>query len=368
MPPHPVDALVHTGPHYAPDATYGVVRGVGADDLAAAGVQILMTNALHLMMKPGLSTVRALGGAKRLLAWDRVLATDSGGFQALSLIRENSKYGRIEEDGLVFVPEGANKRVLLSPRKSIQNQLRLGPDLLFCLDDCTHSADSRAEQEKSVRRTLAWAQGCRHTFDELCNAKGLTQETRPRLFAIVQGGRDEALRRSCAQGLLEIGFDGYGFGGWPLDTDGNLLEDMLMLTRELIPDRFPMHALGVGHPASIVKCTQMGYALFDSALPTRDARRGRLYVMQTKHPDLSKPHREWLDICYLQDSRHMKMSQPLDPECQGVCCQRYSTSALHHLFRLEDPLFARLATIHNLSQMTRLCALLRIPTGVSVPS
>lgn len=361
MPSHPVDALINSGPHYAPDATYGVVRAVGADDLAAAGVQILMTNALHLMMKPGLSTIRTMGGAKRLLGWDGVLATDSGGFQALSLIRENRKYGRIEEDGLVFFPEGARKRVLLSPEKSIQNQLRLEPDILFCLDDCTHSGDSRTEQVNSVRRTLAWAHACRHTFNELCDAKGLMPETRPRLFAVVQGGRDEALRRNCAQGLLEIGFDGYGFGGWPLDADGSLLEDILMLTRELIPERFPMHGLGVGHPASIVKCTRMGYALFDSALPTRDARRGRLYVLQTSRPDLSRPHREWLDICYLQDEGNMKISQPLDPACQGVCCQRYSTSALHHLFRIKDPLFARLATIHNLRQMMRLCALLRRP-------
>jgi queuine tRNA-ribosyltransferase len=172
-----------------------------------------------------------------------------------------------------------------------------------------------------------------------------------------------ALRRACAQGLLEIGFDGYGFGGWPLDSDGNLLEDMLSLTRELIPTKYPMHGLGVGHPGSIVKCNRMGYALFDSALPTRDARRGRLYVFGSRDPDFSRPHKEWLYTCYLQDERYMKVSEPLDANCVGLCCQRYSTSALHHLFRIEDPLFLRLATIHNLSQMTRLCRSLRAPAG-----
>jgi queuine tRNA-ribosyltransferase len=328
------------------------VRAVGVDDLAAAGVRVVMTNALHLRQRPGMTTIAALGGAKRFIGWDGPLMADSGGFQALSLIRENARYGRIDADGLIFTPEGRDKRLLLTPEKSIESQMRLGADVLFCLDDCTHAEDSQAEQEASVARTLAWAKRCRAAFDEQCARRRL--DARPLLFAAVQGGRDPELRRRCAEGLLAIGFDGYGFGGWPLDSDGALLEDMLALTRELIGDAFPMHALGVGHPGSVTRCTAMGYRLFDSALPTRDARRGRLYSFAGLEPDLSAPHRDWLRTLYLQDEMHMKAAGPLDESCTALCCTRYSTGYLRHLFRIEDPLFFRLATIHNLAFMTRL--------------
>lgn len=356
--------LAARGPHFAPDATYGAVRAVGSDELADLGIQLIMTNAFHLMLKPGISTLTALGGAKGMTGWNGLLATDSGGFQTLSLIRENSKYGKIEDDGLVFIPEGGRDRILLSPEKSIQNQLRLGGDIMFCLDDCTYPASDEREQEVSVRRTLAWAKACRKTFDEIVARRPQTKP-RPSLFAVVQGGRNLELRRRCAEGLLEIGFDGFGFGGWPLDADGNLVADMLEFTRECIPDRFPMHALGVGHPASISLCSHMGYAFFDSALPTRDGRRGRLYSFRSENPDLRRPGREWFRMHYLQDDIYMKSSKPISTECQAACCRHYSAGYLHHLFRIDDPLYLRLGTLHNLDFMMRLGRLLASQKDVS---
>lgn len=347
------------GPHFMPDATYGVVRGTGADDLERAGIRIVMTNAYHLMLRPGITTLKALGGVKKFLGWSGVVATDSGGFQAFSLIRQNSRCGRIHDGGLTITPEGATDKILLTPDKAIQNQLRLGGDILFCLDDCTHPNDTQAEQELSVRRTVKWARGCKVAFDRGLAGRSVDDARRPRLFAVVQGGRTPALRQACAEELLGMGFDGFGFGGWPIDEDGNLVQDMLELTRQLIPKEYPMHALGVGHPVSIMACARMGYDLFDSALPTRDARRGRLYAFRGE-PALHANPAEGIEMVYIQDDRHMKEERPLSPDCPGVCCARYSRGYLQHLWRVEDSLFARLATIHNLTFMRRLTDLLRV--------
>jgi queuine tRNA-ribosyltransferase len=351
-------SLLGAGPHFMPDATYGVVRATGADDLERAGVQIVMTNAFHLMLRPGMSTLRALGGAKAFLGWKGPLATDSGGFQAYSLIRENRKYGRIDDRGLTFLPAGNRDKLLLGPEKAIQNQLRLGSDILFCLDDCTHPDDSAGEQEKSVRRTIAWARACKVAFTKALAQSKQLKQAKPLLFGVLQGGRDPSLRRICAEALVEIGFDGFGYGGWPIDDQGNLMRDMLQLSRELVPPQFAMHALGVGHPGSVVTCARLGYKFFDSALPTRDARRGRLYCFTRESPELGSELKDWMDFLYIQDERHIKDSRPLSEFCTGPCCARYSRGYLQHLNRIEDVLYPRLATIHNLLFMRRLTELL----------
>jgi queuine tRNA-ribosyltransferase len=347
-------------PHFMPDATYGTVRATGADDLERADIRIVMTNSFHLMMRPGISAVRSLGGVKAFLGWNKVVATDSGGFQAYSLIRQNPRYGRVTAEGLTFVPENDSKKLLLTPEKVILNQLRLGSDILFCLDDCTHPDDAASEQQVSVERTISWGRDCKAAFERLIERRG--EGERPRLFGVVQGGRDPALRRRCAEELLAIGFDGFGYGGWPIDAEGELLHDVLALTRELIPRQFPMHALGVGHPESIVKCARLGYQLFDSALPTRDARRGRLYTFAGA-PHIASELRDWFQHVYIEDERYARDHRPLSEACPGICCTRYSRGYLRHLKVIEDGLFNRLATLHNLTFMSQLTALLRRPAG-----
>ena len=351
--------VLRDAPLFLPDATYGVVRATDAADLEAAGVRMLMVSAFHLMRRPGTSTIRALGGIKAMMGWRGPVAADSGGFQAYSLIRENSRYGRITDEGLMFTPEDSDKTIRLTPRRSIEAQMRIGADLLFCLDDCTHPRESAVEQAGSVRRTVAWARECKIEFARAMATRRPPPDPAPRLFAVIQGGREEKLRRECAQALLEIGFDGFAYGGWPLDEEGALLEDMLALTRALVPPGVPLHALGIGHPASVAACARMGYTTFDSALPTRDARRGRLYVWRDATPDFAGSAKDWFAIAYMQDEIHLKRDAPLSATCQGLCCRRYSTGYLHHLFKINDALFARLATIHNLNFMTQLMAVLR---------
>jgi queuine tRNA-ribosyltransferase len=168
------------------------------------------------------------------------------------------------------------------------------------------------------------------------------------------------LRKQCAEALLEIGFDGFGFGGWPLDNKGQLLTDIITYTRELVPPRLPMHALGIGHPANVLECARMGYDIFDSAMPTRDARHSRLYVFTT--PDsLPAPGatEKWFSYLYINDDKAIKNNGPISPYCDCLCCSRYSVAYLHHLFKIDDSLFLRLATIHNLRFMIQLVERLR---------
>lgn len=338
-------------PAFLPDATLGVVRAVDSSDLEACGIQAVVMNTFHLMQRPGSSTIQALGGLHAMSGWPHPIVTDSGGFQVYSLIRENSRYGRLSDRGISFQPDGAARKFQLTPEKSVQLQLAYGADVVICLDDCTHADAPLDVQEESVRRTIDWARRGKREFERIMAQKALGGSERPLLFAVVQGGGSRELRRRCAESLLEIGFDGYGYGGWPLDVAGNLLCDMLAYTRELIPPELPMHALGVGHPTSVAECTRMGYRLFDSALPTRDARHGRLYVLGPVPGQVS--------YVYINDSRHIKADAPVDGLCDGLCCARYSLGYLHHLFKIGDSLFLRLATIHNLRAMARLTAGLR---------
>lgn len=351
-------------PAYLPDATYGVVRGVDAQDLLACEVDGLVMNTFHLMQRPGSGAVQALGGLHRMSGWPRPIVTDSGGFQAYSLIRQNPKAGSLQERGIYFYPEGSTRKIQLSPEKSIQLQMSFGADVVICLDDCTHVADSRAEQEKSVQRTIAWAQRCKKEFNRLLEQKRLDEKTRPRIFAVVQGGGYPELRRICAEALLEIGFDGYGFGGWPLDEKSNLLTDILACTRDLIPPAYPMHALGVGHPENVAICHRLGYDIFDSAMPTRDARHARLYrfTQEPKAP-FSDNSREWMEYVYMQDEHLIRNSRPISPFCDCPACRHYSLGYLHHLFKTGDTLYQRLATLHNLRFMMLLCRALMNPVS-----
>jgi queuine tRNA-ribosyltransferase len=291
--------------------------------------------------------------------WSGPILTDSGGFQAYSLIRENDAYGSLSDAGLTFRPEGSKRKVHLTAEKCVQLQLRFGSDIVMCLDDCTHSDDTFERQQLSVRRTIAWARRCKREMIRLCEERSLEADQRPLLFAVIQGGSSQHLRRECAEELIEIGFDGFGFGGWPLDARGHLVEDSLAYTRELVPKEFPLHALGVGHPANIAVCVRLGYDLFDSALPTRDARQGRLYVWPAAPRAGDAPHGVAAQVSYMYvgDEKHVKSSDPVSNDCDCSTCATYSRGYLHHLYKLKDGLYARLATIHNLRFVVRLTML-----------
>ncbi len=340
-------------PAFLPDATLGVVRALDSSDLERCGTQALVMNTFHLMQRPGSSTVQALGGLHTMSGWPHPIVTDSGGCQAYSVIRQNPKNGNLNNQGIIFRPEGSDRKLQLTPGKTIQLQLSYGSDMVICLDDCTNADDPPDIQQESVTRTIAWARRCKEEFVRLTEQKYYADGQRPLLFAVVQGGSIREQRKRCADALLEIGFDGYGYGGWPIDSQGNLLEEMVGYTREIIPAEFPMHALGIGHPPSIAACARMGYQLFDSAMPTRDARHARLYDFSGNPIDMTRLAGDSFVYVYVGDDKYIKDNRAVSLWCDCLTCARYSVGYLHHLYKINDSLFYRLATIHNLRFMAQ---------------
>lgn len=331
-------------PAFFPDGTRGVVRAVDAQDLRRCGVPGIVVNTLHLTTSPGVGLIKNQGGIHSFMGWDGPIISDSGGFQAMSMIRENARYGTISDAGITFtnVDIKGHPQLKLTPEKSIQVQFTLGSDIVICLDDCPSPQASRDEVCESVRRTVAWAGRCRAEFDRQVEGRKLGSDERPLLFGVIQGGFDRDLRQRCADGLLPLGFDGFGFGGWPLDVGGNLAVDTLACTAALMPDDACKYALGVGSPAHVARCVEMGYTLFDCVLPTRDARHHRLYCWSNAVDSLD------YEYLYINDDRYKRDSRPVSERCDCPCCAHYTRSYLHHLFDIGDTLALRLATMHNL--------------------
>jgi Queuine tRNA-ribosyltransferase len=222
-------------PSFLPDATRAGVRGTTSDDLRAVGVEALVVNAFHLLRRPGARVVQAGGGIHRFMDWSGPVLSDSGGFQVWSLIRQDPARGVIRDREVIFREPATGEKWNLTPERVVQLQFQLGSDIAVCLDDCTDAEAPLDEQERSVARTVAWARRSREAFDRLAADRNFSAEERPRIFAVVQGGGSEDLRRRCAAELAEIGFDGYGFGGWPFAADGSLLTDALAWVVDALP-------------------------------------------------------------------------------------------------------------------------------------
>lgn len=345
-------------PAFIPDATRAVVRSVDSTDLAEANVSGLMVNTFHLSSRPGVSAVGSIGGIHDFMGWHGPVAADSGGFQVLSLLSDNPALGSVTDRGLVYRRARGGEKETLTPEKCIERQFRLGADIMFCLDYCTHPDAPASIQSESVRLTVEWARRCKETFLRQVDQRGLSDHERPLLFAVVQGGNDRELRRVCADQLVEMGFDGYGYGGWPIDDDGGLVDGVGMVA-ELTPDEAPKHALGIGKPENVVRAAAMGYNTFDAVIPTRDARHKRLYVTCDDFASLTWKAEGFYANLYIEDARYARDRRPVEESCDCLCCRNYSRAYLRHLFDIRDALALRLATIHNLRFYTRLMSRLR---------
>jgi queuine tRNA-ribosyltransferase len=343
-------------PAYFPDATRALVRTVDSSDLEASQVQGLVVNVFHLSTRPGVGLIKSVGGIHAFMNWRRPIASDSGGFQLMSMIRENPRYGTVSDRGIHFKDiDGSRAKVLFTPERSIRLQFDLGSDLMVCLDDCPSPDASPSEVERAVDRTIHWAGSCRQEFDRLVGVSSRARGSRPLLFGVVQGGYDMAQRERCARELVAMGFDGYGFGGWPLAPDGKLATETLAYTAGLVPGHLPRFALGVGKPEHIVRCYRMGWRVFDCVLPTRDARHGRLYTFSASSLDDVDVHApDFYRFLYVRDDKHKRQKGPVSEMCDCHCCRGYSLAYLHHLFDIGDPLAMRLATLHNLRFYTQL--------------
>ncbi len=359
-------------PVYFPDATRAVIRSLDSRDLQEAGIEGLILNPYHLMSQPGINTIKKFRGVKQYMGWPGFVITDSGGWQLLSLIYKDQKFGKINDNGVVFYKDslGRNKKYLFTPEKSIQIQMDLGADIIICLDDCPGRNATKKEIVTSVNRTILWAKRCKIEYlkqlRKRTEARPLydlrNSRKRPLLLAVVQGGNDLKLRAKCAKELIKIGFDGYGWGGWTADETGKLDLKIAKFIIQQLPSESIKFALGVGYPWDIIDCTKLGYHIFDCVIPTREARHQRLYVW-TKNPEktsIKKVNSRQLFNCfYPGKQKYANDPKPIDKFCDCRLCQNYSRAYLYHLFKIKDSLAWRLATIHNLRLYTKLIELLR---------
>jgi len=345
-------------PTFLPDATRAGVRGVSSEDLRSIGIEGVVVNAFHLLRRPGARVVQAAGGIHRFMDWNGPILSDSGGFQVWSLIRQDPNRGVIRDNEVIFREPSTGEKWTLTPERVVGLQFQLGSDIIVCLDDCSDADDPESEQERSVERTVRWARRSREEFDRQLASRKAGDP--PLIFAVVQGGRVEALRRQCAVALADIGFDGYGFGGWPLAADGALAVDSLRWVAESLPAEAPKHALGIGRPDHVVGAFALGYSIFDCALPTRDARHGRLYAFKPgwsgRRPSPGDPFYRAVRI---HDPGYRVDHGPIEDGCDCPLCTRHSAAYLHHLFKVGDLSAERLATLHNLRFYVRLFDLLR---------
>ena len=326
-------------PAFFPDATRAVIKSLDSVDIQSTKTLGILVNTWHLLTDPGPKIIKQAGGIKKFMNWNGPIISDSGGFQLMSLLKSNPKNqhprGKITDQGIQY-QISKNKNLRLTPEKSIKFQFTLGTDLMVVLDDFTPPDATYAEAEETVRRTILWAQKCKNEFN-----KQLKNNNHPLLIAVVQGGEYLDLRAHCADELVKIGFDGLGFGGWPIDPNGNFHYDIAKLIANHAPKNYLLYGLGIGKPEDIVTCVKLGYHLFDCVLPTRDARHNRLYIWDKK----SKLNYSFFSP---KKEKHSHDLRPIDPNCDCHLCQNYSRAYLHHLFKIKEFTAGRLATIHNL--------------------
>ena len=306
-------------PCFMPVGTLGSVKALSAPELKALGVGMVLANTYHLHLRPGEETVRRLGGLHRFMNWEGPILTDSGGFQIFSL----AELSKSEENGVAFKSHLDGSALFLSPEKAIAIQEALGSDIMMCLDELVALPASREQLAAAQSRTTRWARRC-------LAARRESQA----LFAIVQGGTEQELRRKSVAELAPLEFDGYALGGLSVGEPAQAMYDTVAFTTPLLPRDRPRYLMGTGEPADLLQAIGAGVDLFDCVLPTRNARNGTLYTSAGK---LS-----------IKQARYKEDSGPLDPRCACPTCTGYSRGYLNHLFRSREILAMRLNTLHNL--------------------
>jgi len=341
-----------------PVGTLASVKGVSQDVLEELGVQILLSNTYHLYLRPGVETVRQMGGLHRFMSWDRAILTDSGGFQVFSL----NDLRKVSEEGVAFRSHLDGSSHFLSPEKAMEIQIGLGADIIMAFDECTEYPADAARARASMELTLRWAARCKNYFEEhkgevpwgsshqpsaisrqekqvlrsAQNDNPYEHSLKPTqaLFGIVQGGMNPDLRRESAARTLDIGFPGYAIGGLSVGEPRELTRDIVLSTLEHLPSDRPRYLMGVGTPEEIALYAQAGVDMMDCVLPTRAARHGLLFTSEGK--------------VSIKQARYAQDEKPLDPACACRVCQRYSRAYLRHLYAANELLAQVLNTVHNL--------------------
>ncbi|MFH2062255.1 MAG: tRNA guanosine(34) transglycosylase Tgt, partial [Candidatus Beckwithbacteria bacterium] len=329
-----------------PDATRAVIRALDSRDIIETKTLGILVNTYHLYTELGKLALVKFGGVRQFMGYKGGVISDSGGFQVMSLCKTHD--GKVTDEGVKF-NLSKNKSMLLTPEKSISYQMLLKPDMLVVLDDFTMPGCSKKEARESVERTILWAKRCKVEFERICKKEMIAKKDRPYLLAVVHGGKYQDLRKECALRLVEIGFDGYGYGGWPMDEDNKFDLVSAKTIAKIVPESKFLYGLGIGKPEDIVACVDLGFNIFDCVLPTRDARHGRLYVYTEKTMDnIDIKKKNFYEYLSPKRGRYSNDDSPVSTACDCLLCTRYSRAYLYHLFKLKDLTAYRLATIHNL--------------------
>jgi queuine tRNA-ribosyltransferase len=329
--------LVHTArgsyavPAFMPVGTRGAVKALDSTDLETLGVEVVLANTYHLMLRPGAKVVAELGGLHRFTGWEGHTLTDSGGYQVHSL------GPTVDDDGLTFASVYDGATVRLTPESAVEAQGFIGADIQMVLDVCASLPASTAVLRTAVDRTASWAERAR--------ARHRSLEDRPEgqaLFGIVQGGTDPQLRAESACRTVELDFDGYGIGGLSVGEGRPEMLGALAATVPHLPVDRPRYLMGVGDPAGLMEAVALGVDQFDCVAPTRMARHGSVLTRAGR--------------LNLRNARYATDDGPLDPSCACSTCRRWSRGYLRHLLGVREPTAWRLVTIHNLAFMLGLMA------------
>ena len=314
-------------PAFMPVGTQATVKGCTIDMLRATGAEMVLGNAYHLAVRPGADVIEELGGLHHFMGWDGPILTDSGGFQVFSLER----LCRVTDEAVEFRSHVDGRLITLSPERVVQIQESLGSDVAMVLDHVVALPSEPAAIEDACRRTVVWA----------ARSRAAARRPTQGLFAIVQGGLDPALRRWCAEQLVELDFPGYAVGGLSVGETPDEMYAALDVTCPLLPAHRPRYLMGVGRPEDILQAIGRGIDLFDCVMPTRNGRNALAFTDEG-------PLR-------LRNQVHRRDPRPLEPHCPCLAC-RHSRGYLHHLFKADEMLGPMLLTVHNLTYYQRLMA------------
>ena len=342
-------------PGFAVVGTKATVKALTAEDLVNTGAQIFLANTYHLYLQPGSDLIKKAGGLHKFSGWSGPMITDSGGFQVFSLgvaygknitklaqgeaqmlltearVKDEDgspKIAQIDADGVTFQSHIDGSTHYLTPEKSIEIQHDLGADIIFAFDECTSPHESLHYQKEALERTHRWAKRCLVKHNEL-NESDPTK-SKQALFAVVQGGRHEELRRESASFLGALPFDGYGIGGSFVKDD---MAGSVKWVNETLPEDKPRHMLGIGEPLDIFSGIENGCDLFDCVAPTRNGRTATLY---TKNGKIN-----------ITNAKFKEDFSPIDEGCQCYACKNFTRAYLCHLFKAKEMLAGTLASIHN---------------------
>ncbi len=333
--------LLHT-PAFMPVGTQGTVKALTPEDLLGAGAEIVLANAYHLYLRPGVGVVAGLGGLHPFMHWERPILTDSGGFQVFSLARINE----VDDGGVTFQSHLDGSRHRLTPEKAVDIQAALGSDVMMALDECPPGEADLPTARRAVERSLAWLERCRERHQGLAAGEpprelgdagagvALPPGSPGLLFPIFQGASFPELRLEALERTLSLGpWPGVGIGGLSVGEPHGVTLAILEACEPRLPREAPRYLMGVGYPEDVLEAIRRGVDMFDCVAPTRNGRNGTAFT------SLGKVN--------VKVARFADDPRPLDPACSCELCRHYSRAYLRHLFSCDELLGLRLLSLHN---------------------